>query len=194
MFKISKEACIYVSTFLGIRLALAVRSLDKEVTIVAADFDFLDDDKERVAKYLLKNNISLYVNCVIEEAVGESMIKAVKIKPLKVLSCQLVFIDSGFLPQRRFFEEEIRVADNFFTNHQDIFFIGDAACNDLGRQVFFSSNEAQAAESGRIFADYLLDNQPPIFSRPSFYPEDRKKIIDELIGNQEVIEWQSGLV
>lgn len=182
LLKISNDVCVGLSTFLGIRLGLALRALGKEVFLVAANLDFLAEDKERVREYLKDRGIALYLDCEIQEAVGESMIKAVKINPLKVFSSQLVFIDSGFIPARNFFEEEVRVADNFFGNQEDIYFIGDAAANDISRETFFGSHRQQAINQGRIFADYLLDKQPPLFQKESFYPEDRSKIIYELIG------------
>ena len=65
----------------------------------------------------LQKNIDVYFDTKIEEVIGESMVKALKLSTPKVLSSQLVLIDSGLAPNRKLFAEDLKQTNNFFTNH-----------------------------------------------------------------------------
>jgi len=161
LLRVTSEACIYVSTWLGLKLALSLVSLGKEVKIVSYSFDFLGQEKERVIELLKEKNIDLYLNSFIEEAVGEGMIKAVKISPLKVFSSQMVFIDSGFNPNLSFFEESIQPKDTIFTEKEGIYLLGDVNFPNIENQVFFSSNHQRAMTQAGILASILLTGTRP---------------------------------
>lgn len=161
LLRISGEVCVYVSTWLGLRLAISLASLGKEVTIVSYSLDFLGQEKEKIIGLLNEKNISLYMNSFIEEAVGEGMIKAVKISPLKVFSSQIVFIDSGFSPNVTFFEEEVRLHETFFTDFEDIYFLGDINSQDIEKEVSFTSNYENAKQQATIFSEFLLKGIRP---------------------------------
>ena len=153
--KISKEVCVYVSTWLGLRLAMALTDLEKEVRIVSANLDFLGEDKEKMVNILREKNITLHLDAFIEEVVGEGMVKAVKISPLMVFSSQLVFIDSGFTPNLKFFEEGITIKDSFFTNFEGVYFLGDLNRPGIGSETFFTSNHEDTKKQARVFADFI---------------------------------------
>ncbi|MFH1503989.1 MAG: FAD-dependent oxidoreductase [Candidatus Omnitrophota bacterium] len=131
LLRVSGEAAVYVSTWLGIRLARALNYLGKEVKVVSESFDFLGEDKEAIINELREKNIVLYLNSFIEEAVGESMIKAIKISPLKVFSSQLLFVDSGFMPNLNFFEEEVISKEKFLTDFKGIYLLGSVNKQDM---------------------------------------------------------------
>ena len=111
LLNLSSETVVYVSSSLGLDLALALRALDKEVRIVCANLDFLAQDQERIIAELEEKGIVLHLDCFIEEAVGEGIVRAAKLSPLKIVSAQIVFIDSGFVPNLSFFEEEVNSPD-----------------------------------------------------------------------------------
>ncbi len=135
LLRISNEAAVYVTSMLGIKLILALVELGKEVNLVAGDLDFLVDKKDETISLLNQKKVNFYLGVAIEEAVGEGMVKAVKISPLKVFSSQLVFIDSGFIPNFDFFEEDLAVRDNFFTDYQGLYFLGSVNNQDVKGQA-----------------------------------------------------------
>jgi len=176
LLRISNEACVYVSTWLGLRLAIALVALGKDVKIVSANLDFLGEDKEKVVMALGSKNIGLYLDAFIEEAVGEGVVKAVKLSPLMVFSSQLVFIDSGFTPNLKFFEDELIIEDNFFTNFEGIYLLGDVNRKDIDREVFFNSNYEDVKKQTRVFSEFITTGvKPDSNSRGSI---DKEKIIN----------------
>jgi thioredoxin reductase len=180
LLKISTDATVYVSTILGARLALALRSLGKEVTVVANNLDFLDALKERMIQHFKEKNIALYLNASIEEAIGEATVKATKIVPLKVFSSQLVFIDSGFLPNHDIFSEECKINDIFFSDYEGVYFLGDTNNQGITDDCFYIHNQQEAKEQASLFADFILGGPAPVFQRKLMSFEDKIKIIEEL--------------
>jgi len=176
LLRISNEACVYVSTWLGLRLSIALAALGRDVKIVSADLDFLGEDKEKVVIALGQKNITLYLNAFIEEAVGESVVKAVKLSPLMVFSSQLVFIDSGFTPNLKFFEDDFIIEDKFFTNFEKVYLLGDLTRKDIDKEVFFTSNYEDIEKQVRIFAEFIATGKRPDFSSQAV--TDKEKIVN----------------
>lgn len=188
LLRISTEAVIGVSTILGIRLALTLAALEKEVRIITEDLEFLESAKERCINFLQNKNIAVHLNSSIEEAIGEGAVKATKINPFKVFSSHLVFIDSGFIPNRGFFEDELGAHDTFFTAAKDVYLLGDVTRSDLESEFFFPFNYQEAASQGAILADFILEGKPPVFERRSAGEEDRQKIIEDIFKAREAAE------
>jgi thioredoxin reductase len=185
LLRISQEACVYVSTSLGLQLAAALAGLGKEVRVVAASLDFLGADKEETLKGLSEKNISLYLDSFIEEAVGEGSVKAAKLSPLMVFSCQLVFIDSGFVPNLKFFEEELPARDGFFTpleasgskekrtklltgctDFEGVYLLGDVNHKLSSRRVIFTYDAEGVKDETRVFAEFIASGTKPVFNKP----------------------------
>jgi len=188
LLRISSEACIFVSTLLGIKLALALISLEKEVRIVSSGLDFLGENKEEVINFLQEKGIVLHLESSIEEAVGEGMIKAVKISPLKVFSSQLVFVDSGFSPNLNFFEEEIKICDTFFTNYEKVYLLGDVNRSDIEKEILFTNNYQEVKQQASCFCDYLLEAKAPGFQRKTDEAENIQKAVGALLNENKVVE------
>jgi len=201
LLRISDEAAVYVTTWLGIKLSMALSSLGKEVRIVSSSLDFLGQDKQKVIDEAQAKNISFYLESSIEEAVGESMVKAVKISPLKVFSSQLVFIDSGFKPSLDFFEEEVKIHDIFFTNFEGIYVLADAGKQDIESETLFASNFEVAKRQAEVFADFVITGNLPVLAakQPEVEQEEAKpeETLNET-SKEDILKedesWQSGLV
>ncbi|MFH1519157.1 MAG: FAD-dependent oxidoreductase [Candidatus Omnitrophota bacterium] len=191
LLKISKEVCVYVSTWLGLRLAIALADLDKEVRIVSANLSFLEEDKQKVINALEEKKIVLYLDAFIEEAVGEGVVKAAKLSPLMVFSSQLVFIDSGFISNLKFFEEEVSTQDVFFTNFEGIYLLGDVNRKDAANEIFFSTNHQAAKKQADLFIDFMATGQRPVFSKDNLEQKDLNLNQEDI--SKEVKLWQSGL-
>jgi NADPH-dependent 2,4-dienoyl-CoA reductase/sulfur reductase-like enzyme len=182
LLKISSEVTVYASTVLGWRLALTLNSLGKEVKIVADDWSFVEDEeKEKVAAFFKENNISVFLNTEIEEAIGEGNVKAVKILPLKVFSSQLLFVDSGFVPNYDFLEEGVTIRNNFFTQYEDIYFLGDAARQGVGNDAFFVYNYGEAEEGAGVLANHFLGLDMLPFQRKNLDFEEKRKVINHIL-------------
>ena len=192
LLRISNEACVYVSTWLGLRLSIALVALGKDVKIVSDNLDFLGEDKGKVVSVLDQKNIGLHLDAFIEEAVGEGVVKAVKLSPLMVFSSQLVFIDSGFTPNLKFFEDDLIIEDNFFTNFEGIYLLGDLNRKDIDKEVFFNSNYEDSQKQARVFAEFIATGVKPDFSSQSVVDNGKKVNTEDIL--KEVQSWQSGLV
>lgn len=187
--RIAKEVTVYVSTWLGLKLCLALASLGKEVRLVSSDLEFLGQNREKVITLLKERaNIFLHLDAVIEEAVGEASIKAVKISPLKVFSSQLVFIDSGFTPNLQFFEEEVCCRETFFTDFEGIYFLGDVNNPGISSEVLFAANAERAKQQAEVFAAYLLEDRPPVQDTVGLTPDREQEVINNFLEKAEVLK------
>ncbi len=189
LLKISSEVCIDVSTWLGVRLALAIKKLDKEVRVIVSDLDFLGQDKERVISALKQKEIIFHFDSKIEEAVGESVVKAIKISPLKVFSSQILIVDSGFEPNFKFFEEGINIKNNFCTDYEGIYLIGETALESIGINKFFLSNIDDINRQLDSFVKFITEGEEIDFS-PKGLEEDIQISINKICKEGEL--WQSG--
>ncbi|MCM8819222.1 MAG: NAD(P)/FAD-dependent oxidoreductase [Candidatus Omnitrophica bacterium] len=181
LLKISNEATVYVSTILGLKLALGLKNIGKEVKIVFSNLDFLCDYKEKILDFLRQKNIDFYLNATIEEAIGEGTIKAVKISPLKIFSSQLLFVDSGFLSAKDLFEEEIKVKDNFFCDYEDIYFIGDVIrCQE---DHFYLNNKEDAKLQAKLLSDFILGGNFPYFTTKQITFKEKEVAILSLLNS-----------
>lgn len=179
--KISQEACVYVSTWLGLRLAVALSALKKEVKIISSNLDFLGEKKERIISILNQKNIGVYQDAFIEEAVGESVVKAVKLSPLMIFSCQLVFVDSGFVPNLKFFDEDFIIEDRFFTNFEGVYLLGDVNRGDIEKEVFFNSNYDTAREQAGVFSEFIAGGVRPEYGGQKSLDKDAIVNVEELL-------------
>ena len=192
ILRISQEVCLYVSTWLGLKLALGLRSLGKEVRIISENLDFLGEDKSSVVDILEEKGIIVNLGVSVEEAVGEGKIKAVKILPLKVFSCQIFIVDSGLESNMDFFEEDIKIQDTFFSEYEGVYFLGDVNKADIENEKFFINNHDDSKQQSLIFADFLLNGRQPEFNRTDVLLSDIKTNIEKTLREGEL--WQSGLV
>jgi len=181
--KISKEISIYTCSFLGLRLALSLSKINKEVNLIFKDLNFLEDYKDRLIEFLNSNNIKIYTNSYIEEIIGEGNIKAVKILPLKIFSSQLVFFDGGFLQNIDFFDEPVKRKDIFFTEYNDIYLLGDVNRTEL--DYFYAYNQIEAKRQALVLADFILGGSNPIFSFKKLDYQDKIKVIEDFLNRKE---------
>jgi len=188
LLRISEEATVYVTTRLGIKLAFALSSLGKEVRVVSGSLDFLAEEKQKIMDQMQDKNISLHLGSFIEEAVGESMIKAVKISPLKVFSSQLVFVDSAYKPKLDFFEEEVKIHDIFFTDFEGIYLLADAAKQDMQGETLFASNFEVARRQAEVFAEFVASGKPPVLAVKQQLPQQEETKQEDTLSEETQVE------
>jgi thioredoxin reductase len=180
--KIYNEITIYVSTFLGIRFSLMLSSLGKEIKFVASDLEFLNDYKDRIIEFLKNKNITVYENSTIEEVIGEGNVKAVRISPFKIISSQLVFIDSGFVPNFNFFtEDNLEKREYFFTNYEGVYFLGDVNIEDAEGEHFFLFNYHNAIEEANSFFEFILNGKNLSLEKRIPNREDKNEAIEKIL-------------
>ena len=152
---ISKDVTVYASTILGIRIALFLSSLGKDVKLITGNLSFLGEYKERFIDLFRSRKVDIYFNCRIEEAIGESSVKAVRITSPKFLSSQVVFIDSGFTAPKIFSDSDIDIKDDFHSNCSDIYVLGEAANKSIGDEKFFINNAQNIRIQARSLAYHI---------------------------------------
>jgi len=178
--KIYSEITIYISTILGLKMALRLYFLGKEIKILFPCLDFLGNYKQKLLMFLKEKGIIFYENANLEEIIGEGRIKAVRISPFKIFSSQMVIIDSGFLPNDEFFEEEVKVKEGFFTNFEGVYFLGDV--NRQNEDNFFLFNYQETIEEAKVFVDFILNKKDPsFFKKGEASMEDKEKMIEEML-------------
>jgi len=148
--KMSKELTIIAFTFLGIKLCFCLSFLEnKEIRLFFPLPSFIRR-KERVIEILKKRGIKIHFDNIIE-IIGEKYVKAIKTEKGKFYSSQCVFIDSGFIPNNRFFDSSDR------DSLSDIYFIGDVKNKDIEKQYLFFKNNLFCKREAQEFAFYLKE-------------------------------------
>jgi thioredoxin reductase len=170
--KFSEDACVQVSTILGVKMVLFLKSLKKDVSVVADNLDFLSDKKELFLDWCKRESVSLYLTSHVEEAIGEATVRAVKLNPLKVISAQMLFLDSGFVSAADFFEEPMEEVAKI----EGIHIVGDAGL-DLSHELFFANNGVNVAAYAAALAKSLIENTSIEFT-PQF-----SKTNDTILGD-----------
>ena len=100
--KMSDDVAVYVSTVLGVKIALNIKAMGKDVSIISKSLDFLGSRKDDILAYCQRAGIAVYNGYTIEEAIGEATVKAVRLSPLKIVSAQILLLDTGFMPNADF--------------------------------------------------------------------------------------------
>ncbi|MBD3246568.1 MAG: hypothetical protein GF333_06100 [Candidatus Omnitrophica bacterium] len=177
--KISEEVCIEASTWQGIRWAFACARCKMRVRLVGKDFGFLGNSRELVFERCGQHRIEIYEGAALAEIIGEKMVKAVKLEPLKVLSAQIVIKDSGFEPATRFLPEGAETFGVFFTNLERVFCAGSVTGDDAAHRKFFFGQEEISGRQGRMLAEYLLNDTAPEWKEPE-YPDPEACLREEL--------------
>lgn len=172
LLKISQEIIISANTLLGVKLALSLKALGKEVRLISQeDLSQLKDTRL---------NINWPVK--LDEVIGEKIVKAIKVSPLKLFSSEVVLLDSGFRAANKFLEEEsIEIKDHFFSNLEGIYFLGDVSRQDIDKERAFKSNYQQAVEQGSLLANFFLDKTAPAFTAEPINQEFNLASILELV-------------
>jgi NAD(P)H-nitrite reductase large subunit len=185
LLKISGEAVVNISTWLGVKLAFSLKALGKEVRVIAGNWDFLGEYKDRLVKAFEARGIQTHFDCLIEEAIGEGVVKAIKITPLKVFSADLLFIDSGFIANREIFSE---VTPGDLAVAKDIYVIGEAANSDIENEKFFAYNYENAKAQGLALAEALLADKPLEFTFRLMTQEEKNRMIEDFLSTVEIKE------
>lgn len=205
LLKISSELIVYVTTFLGLKLCVLLKSAGKEVRVLADNWDFLGNSKEKIVSFLEGVQINVHLNVTIDEVIGEGQVKATKISPLKVFSSQMVFLDTGFSPNLDFFEVPINIT-NIFTleavppageavqgtaQFESIFVIGDAGRSDIENDYFYAYNSDEARSQAQLLSQFILEAKEASFTRKTLSGEDKQKMIDDFITVRENISLEN---
>lgn len=183
LLKISSELIVYVTTFLGLKLCLLLKSAGKEVRVLGDNWNFLASNKQKVVSFLEEAQINVHLNVTIDEVIGEGQVKATKISPLKVFSSQMVFLDTGFSPNLDFFEAPINIT-NIFTEFESIFVLGDCARKDIENDYFYAYNSDEARSQAQLLSQFILEAKEANFAYKALSEEDKQKMIDDFIANK----------
>ncbi len=113
---------VVVTNIQGFNMACALNVLGKEVVIVSEQQSLLsnifDDETGALLKQIVEGKgLRVITNCMIEEILGDSELKAVKLSSGKVVATQMVVLDSMSLDLRLLEAEEgyQRIEDRFFS-------------------------------------------------------------------------------
>jgi len=205
LLKISSELIVYVTTYLGLRLCVLLKSAGKDVRVLGDNWDFLGSNKEKVLGFLNEKQINVHLNVTVDEVIGEGQVKATKISPLKVFASQMVFLDTGFSPNLDFFEVPINIT-NIFTlepvppagetvqdtaQFEGIFVIGDCARKDIETDCFYAYNSDEARIQAQLLAQFILESKEVNFAHKTLSEEDKQKIIEGFMAAAESVNLEN---
>jgi nitrite reductase (NADH) large subunit len=180
LLKVVHEAAVSARSLLGIKLACALQAVKKEVRLFIESLDCFLDERVFLEQMCSAWGIRVYEGAFLEEVIGEGMVKAVKVNPLKVFSSQLVCLEDEFSPNLEFIEGGLECENTFFTNYQDLYCIGDVTRSAVGRERFFLWNHEEALIHGRLIAAYLTEGIAPVFMARIPEPADIHKEVEAI--------------
>ena len=158
--KIADVCVIYASTLLGLKLALSLNKLGKEIKL------FLDDKLSPIKDFFDEEGIDSYCGVKIEEAIGEGMLKAVKVSSPKVFAAQMLILDFGFMPNISAFsdtvlakEEAVNIDDYLETPEKGIFCGGMAADKFLSQRLKFSYYQDIIEQQAKAIAQNIFSKE-----------------------------------
>jgi len=178
---ISKDIILYVSTILGVRIALFLSSLGKDVKLIAENLDFLEGYKQSFVNLFESRGIDTYLNCRMEEAIGERSLKAVRISLPKIFSAQVMFVDSGFTAGRILSDSGISIDESFYTNYDGIYVLGEAANKNIGKDKFFMNNADQARRQARLLAHHIARTDMPDEGYSGTSVTTKEELLDKIL-------------
>lgn len=195
--KISSDIIVYSSTVLGLKLAFYLSFLGKDIKLLTENTDYLGEDKENILFLLKKRNIDIYENTKISEVIGEAAVKATKTSLGKVFSSQLVFVDSGFIPncklldpislENNFFPKVDSSLEGFHTPYPGIYLLGDIRNNEIDNESFFLFNSQNVEEEAKALASHILNKGDKVFNRKKYTSEQVKKFLEESFKEENVL-------
>lgn len=176
---IYEHIIVYAHTLLGVRLAEELSLLKKQLSLIVESLEALPQEfRERIAS--LKGAFPLYLNSKIAEALGEGRVKAVKLSTGKFLACDILIIDSGYIPNLSLLkgypdllkEGLLKVDAYLRTEFKDCFACGDVVNPKLLRESF-KNNKDLAQKTARIVASNLLElKEKFVFSESELSQEE----------------------
>lgn len=118
---VTETIAVQSDTFEGLGVACAIARKGKEVILFASPNSFILKglaEKERchLMDYLSANGLHIILDNEIVEILGDSDVKAVRLKSGKVLAAQMVVFEAVREDWRIFSENEIQVTDRFEVN------------------------------------------------------------------------------
>jgi thioredoxin reductase (NADPH) len=166
LFK-NKEVAVIGGGDTAVKEALFISKFCKKVYIIHMR-DKLRAEKILQQKALKNKKIEFVLSSVVEEILGDSFVRAVKIRNLKTgkiknLACQGIFIFVGLMPNTEFLEGivdldesgSIIVDENMKTSIAGLFAAGDLRKNSWHQIISACSDGALAAISAQKYIDSL---------------------------------------
>jgi ferredoxin-nitrate reductase len=151
----------------GLRLAICLRELDVEVTILEKErrimFSQLDKiSAEMLEEEMAENQVNIIYEDEIKEIIGAHKVQGVKLKSGKIISCNMIILsqeaafDLSIVKSAGIeVQNGITVNEYLQTSDPDIFAIGAAA--EYHEKIF--NNDMAKKEQGSILAKYFHGNK-----------------------------------
>jgi NAD(P)H-nitrite reductase large subunit len=137
----TETALLEVSGWSGIRTALALKALGKEVVIVTRGNALLEgvitaEGAETLMCLLDKRGLRVVLASGIDDIIGENEVRAVRLRTGKVMACEMVVVEA-VAPDLRFMESEgaepgrVRMVHDLMSSRESSEYLGDAAARAL---------------------------------------------------------------
>ena len=145
--RISEEITIFSFTFLGIKLAFFLSSLEKEIRLFLSPSFTV---KKKLLESLISRGIDIHFE-KIEEIIGEKEVKAVKTEKGKFYSSQCVFVDSGFKPNTKLFDCSL--------DFSYVYLLGDVKNKEIENRYYFFKNNYFCQKEANSLALSFIEKQ-----------------------------------
>ncbi len=160
---------IYLETGYGLELVEKLTSLpDKDIKLVAPDdLDWLSpEDKDKTLSFFKENNIDFYSQQNIQEALGESRIRAVKFSSGKFVACDNLILDKKLFPRNGILKdcsylfrgEQLQVSSDLsLDNSRDCFVCGDMVNRKTENAQLNDNFTIKAKKQGESVANNIFN-------------------------------------
>lgn len=157
-----ETVAIQADSISGLKIAYGLRKRNKEAVFVVAGASILSEILDRdiagiLEKYLEDNGIRIVKGNAIVEILGDSDVKAIRLKSGKVIASQSVILGQARKDLRLFsdsaleIQQKILVNEFFKTNLENIYAVGDVCqSRDQSLSGFSSDDSLFFEEQGRI--------------------------------------------
>ena len=98
-----------------------------------------------------------------------------------MFSSQLVFVDSGFIPNRDFFEEQVAPRDIFLSPYSNIYFLGGANSLDIEKECFFINSTEETQRQSISLAKMLILGVSSDYTPQRIPVFEEEKYLEELL-------------
>ncbi len=160
----SSHVVMYTQTNLGLRILSFLKEKALDFKIISTSEHFA---KYSIENQELINEERVILDVEVSEIIGNGDVKALRLSSGKIIACDLFIVDTGLKPNLEIvrntdivYEEAIFVDDNFSTNIENIFALGDVINKDLPGLKDFSGQISQISSQVSCLKEVISHRFP----------------------------------
>ncbi len=162
---------LYLKTKVGLEiLELFSEKKDNFKIIIPLPEIFQDSEMEKVLELAKEKGIEILLKRDVKQIIGNGDVKAIELDTGKIIACDLFITDTGLKPNLEILrntsleiEDCLKVNENFETNIEGVFGLGDVIEQDLERNVSLERRIEKIEKDAFKLAEIILNKASIIF-------------------------------